>query len=154
MQKAVKQITITIFFVFIICACFNQVCYGQLPQTFNEYTIVDGLPDNKITALTQDKYGYIWVGTGNGLARFDGKYFTNLSFFKNMEPLSSPEIIAIKNLDSNQLGIVTNRGLSIIDITKMTSINLTIPKGPNKFGNSVNRQSSYYLVVCNCIYKL
>jgi ligand-binding sensor domain-containing protein len=36
----------------------------------------DGLPDGSITALAQTPDGYLWIGTFNGLARFDGVRFT------------------------------------------------------------------------------
>ena len=36
----------------------------------------DGLPQDTINALVQTKDGYLWVGTGGGLARFDGFRFT------------------------------------------------------------------------------
>ncbi len=39
------------------------------------YTVKDGLPRNIVTCFTQDNYGYGWVGTKNGLARFDGYSF-------------------------------------------------------------------------------
>ena len=35
-----------------------------------------GLPSNSIIALTPDRSGYLWLGTQDGLARFDGKSFT------------------------------------------------------------------------------
>lgn len=35
----------------------------------------DGLPQNKITALLQTQRGYLWVGTYNGIAQFDGLQF-------------------------------------------------------------------------------
>ncbi len=35
----------------------------------------DGLPDNTVSAILQSSEGYIWVGTGAGLARFDGVRF-------------------------------------------------------------------------------
>ncbi len=35
-----------------------------------------GLPQNSVTAIVQTKDGYLWVGTANGLARFDGVRFT------------------------------------------------------------------------------
>jgi ligand-binding sensor domain-containing protein/signal transduction histidine kinase len=35
----------------------------------------DGLPQNSVTALTQTRDGYLWVGTQDGLARFDGVRF-------------------------------------------------------------------------------
>ena len=36
----------------------------------------DGLPQNSVTALVQTRDGYLWVGTFNGLARFDGLRLT------------------------------------------------------------------------------
>lgn len=36
----------------------------------------DGLPQNSIIALTQTRDGYLWLGTINGLVRFDGLRFT------------------------------------------------------------------------------
>jgi signal transduction histidine kinase/ligand-binding sensor domain-containing protein len=35
----------------------------------------DGLPQNSVIAMTQTRDGYLWLGTGNGLARFDGQHF-------------------------------------------------------------------------------
>ena len=40
------------------------------------YNIKNGLPDNSVNCITQDSNGYIWAGTSNGLARFDGLLFT------------------------------------------------------------------------------
>ena len=37
----------------------------------------DGLPENAVLALTQARDGYLWVGTLNGLSRFDGDRFTS-----------------------------------------------------------------------------
>ncbi len=36
----------------------------------------DGLPQNAVTAIVQTRDGYLWLGTYNGLARFDGVRFT------------------------------------------------------------------------------
>jgi len=35
----------------------------------------EGLPRNEITCLCQTQNGYVWIGTANGLARFDGRRF-------------------------------------------------------------------------------
>ena len=32
----------------------------------------DGLPSNAVRNIVQDKYGYMWFGTDNGLCRYDG----------------------------------------------------------------------------------
>jgi hypothetical protein len=36
----------------------------------------EGLPNSSVTAITQTPDGYLWVGTYDGLARFDGERFT------------------------------------------------------------------------------
>ncbi len=40
-----------------------------------KWTIEDGLPNNMIYAILQTRDGYLWVGTNNGLVRFDGVKF-------------------------------------------------------------------------------
>ena len=44
------------------------------PQ-FRRFGTADGLPDPTISALLQDREGYIWVATGSALARYDGVDF-------------------------------------------------------------------------------
>jgi ligand-binding sensor domain-containing protein len=44
------------------------------PQ-FRRFGTADGLPDPTISALLQDRDGYIWVATGSALARYDGVEF-------------------------------------------------------------------------------
>ncbi len=39
------------------------------------WTADDGLPDSSVTSVAQTPDGYLWVGTYNGLARFDGRRF-------------------------------------------------------------------------------
>jgi signal transduction histidine kinase/ligand-binding sensor domain-containing protein len=39
------------------------------------WTADNGLPDSSVTAIAQTPDGYLWVGTYNGLARFDGVRF-------------------------------------------------------------------------------
>lgn len=46
-----------------------------LSQKLNYYNVVDGLSNSSITALLQDHYGYLWIGTSNGLNRFNGYDF-------------------------------------------------------------------------------
>ena len=43
------------------------------------WTRQNGLPPDTITAVTQTKDGYIWLGTQKGLVRFDGFEFKSLS---------------------------------------------------------------------------
>ncbi|MEO8672472.1 MAG: two-component regulator propeller domain-containing protein [Tahibacter sp.] len=42
---------------------------------FRSYDQADGLSDRNVRAVTQDRDGFLWVGTQNGLDRFDGSTF-------------------------------------------------------------------------------
>jgi ligand-binding sensor domain-containing protein len=42
------------------------------PLQFQHLTDMQGLSNNRVWAFTQDKYGFIWIGTQDGLNRFDG----------------------------------------------------------------------------------
>ena len=52
---------------------------AQPQYLYTRFGVRDGLSSEKITAITQDKKGFIWVGTDNSLERFDGQRF--ISFF-------------------------------------------------------------------------
>lgn len=43
---------------------------------FNKITTQDGLSHNQVNCIHQDRRGFTWIGTNDGLNRFDGKYFT------------------------------------------------------------------------------
>jgi len=59
---------------FIFIFLFFNVGLSQTYR-FNNYTIENGIPQNFIYSIDQDKNGYLWIGTGEGLSRFDGHQF-------------------------------------------------------------------------------
>jgi ligand-binding sensor domain-containing protein/signal transduction histidine kinase len=52
----------------------NQPNYDA--ARFDRISMVDGLPDDVVYAILQDRQGFMWFGTGNGLVRYDGYRFT------------------------------------------------------------------------------
>jgi ligand-binding sensor domain-containing protein len=49
-------------------------CFGQKDR-FERITVDNGLSQSAISAITQDKYGYLWIATLDGLNRYDGREF-------------------------------------------------------------------------------
>lgn len=46
------------------------------PFMIQIWKMEEGLPQTMLTCLQQSRDGYLWLGSGNGLARFDGRRFT------------------------------------------------------------------------------
>src|SRR5687767_2746241 len=44
---------------------------------FTHLTSEDGLAQNSVEAILQDRQGFMWIGTSAGLSRYDGYHFTN-----------------------------------------------------------------------------
>lgn len=83
---------------------------------FGHLTVADGLPDNHITAIRQDSDGFIWVGTREGLARYDGTRF--LSFMHitgDSTSLPSNHIYDILITSQQQIFIATRNGLALFN---------------------------------------
>ncbi len=49
-----------------------------LPERAHSFGVADGLPSPTVTALAQDEVGFLWAGTVDGLAVFDGDTFTDV----------------------------------------------------------------------------
>ena len=60
---------------------------------------------NIVNCLAQDIYGYVWIGTNNGVARFDGKNFKNYNELKNYG------IISLLYDSNHKLWVATHLGL-------------------------------------------
>jgi len=59
---------------------------------FDNYSIKQGLSEQKVYKLLQDSKDYIWLGTANGLSRFDGKKFEN---FTSRDNLAAGGVVSI-----------------------------------------------------------
>jgi len=68
-------------FIPILLSClylFAGNVYAQQPA-YTYYTLHEGLPSNDIYNCVEDKKGFLWLATENGLSKFDGKNFKNYS---------------------------------------------------------------------------
>ena len=63
------------YFFLLISLCIACLPAYATPREFKTWDTSDGLPDNTVKCITQDSLGFIWMGTFNGLCRFDGINF-------------------------------------------------------------------------------
>ncbi len=52
---------------------------SDLGPVFRSLGVIEGLPDSRVEALVQDRYGYVWIGTQGGLVRHEGRSLNLLS---------------------------------------------------------------------------
>ena len=85
---------IHILFISLVAALAfaSRVAAGDLPFIVDVWNTEDGLPQSSVIALTQTHDGYLWLGTLNGLVRFDGKTFTRFNV-NNTPGLPSNRIV-------------------------------------------------------------
>lgn len=78
--------------IFISPSTYAQLNSGNLTQ----FTENEGLPAAQVNKLLVDRFGYIWVGTINGLARFDGYEFKR--FYSNPNDTTSLQGLIVWSL--------------------------------------------------------
>src|SRR5689334_10032593 len=72
--------------IFFLCQLlvFSLPSYEQLNSgNLTQYTEKDGLPRVQVNSILIDKHGYVWTGTINGLARYDGYEFKRFYYNPN-----------------------------------------------------------------------
>ncbi|WP_363798057.1 ATP-binding protein [Lysobacter firmicutimachus] len=57
-----------------MCLAAATVAVAGLPETPRprQLTVADGLPSNTVNRVVEDRHGYLWIATSEGLARYDG----------------------------------------------------------------------------------
>src|SRR5215467_10346842 len=67
--------------ILLLCTTSILLChsYAQQPYTFSHIDQSNGLLNNNVWSIAQDKKGYIWIGMQNALQRYDGSRFVNYS---------------------------------------------------------------------------
>ena len=83
-------------------------------KSFTQFTRAQGLPDDDIRCIVQDKKGNLWIGTGLGISRFDGNKFENLSTTEGLNDNNVYDIIFDKE---ENMYISTNIGITILPAT-------------------------------------
>lgn len=90
-----------------------QVTFS-LPDSWGRRNIsmLDGLPTNTVRSITQDKDGFIWMGTDNGLCRYDGY---NVLLYRNYQ-LGADQFVSALMTFGNNLLVGSSHGAFIFNV--------------------------------------
>ncbi len=106
-----------IFIVF--CLFLGHSTWSQAGLKFKNYTINDGLSQSSVLSIVQDDLNSLWIGTQDGLNRYDGKSFEVFSS-DEVEGLESEYITTSIKGENSNLWFGTNNGLTLYDFNKET----------------------------------
>jgi signal transduction histidine kinase/CheY-like chemotaxis protein/AraC-like DNA-binding protein len=84
-------------------------------SNFTRIGIYQGLSENHVTSIIQDDLGYLWIGTSNGLNRYDGYAFKTFKFQKQGNKILSSFINKLFKDNNGNIWIATNDGLQCFD---------------------------------------
>lgn len=111
--KQIIRLWITAFsFLAIPPACFAQ----NQSLKFEHIGTNEGLSQVDVSSIIQDSRGFMWIGTGNGLNRYDGYKFINYRYdLANNSSLSNNVISDLAEDKSGNIWIATKGGLNKFD---------------------------------------
>ncbi|CAL1516752.1 two-component regulator propeller domain-containing protein [Chitinophaga sp. MM2321] len=106
------------FYFCILLLLAGQGLYAQ-SYYFRHYEVENGLSHNTVSCSVQDKEGFMWFGTRDGLNRFDGHQFKTWAIeSENPNRLSISYITALALDSSGVLWVGTQKGIYRFDKQK------------------------------------
>ena len=108
------------FFTYIYVFLFLQFVSAQNEMyKFSHITDANGLSQNSVIAIHQDKLGQVWIGTRDGLNKYDGAEFTVYRHQKNTKTsISNNGILSIAEDKNGFIWVGTSFGLNKYDAKK------------------------------------
>jgi len=97
-------------FIVIVAGIFNITAAQTMP--FRSYSIENGLSESVIHSMIQDEMGFIWLGTGFGLNRFDGVEFKK---WYEEDGLPNNRVNALLQSSEDKIWIGTDAGLAYLE---------------------------------------
>lgn len=128
---------ILLLYIWIALLCEARICCVANERYY--FSNIDrrvGLPNNSVSDIVQDKMGFIWFATKEGLARYDGR---NMRVFdKNNSGLTNDFVTALCESRDGKLWIGSDEGLFVYDEQTERITRFYIP-GKEQITNAVMR---------------
>lgn len=139
MRKAV------FFIISLLAIACIQVNAQEKPILFKHLTEENGLPTNDVSIILQDSYGIIWIGTREGLVRYDGaRYRLYQSSRASHNTIPSNDVLSLLETKDKRLLIATSNGLAMYDLQSEAFTSLPVNKAEPEKGPATNYISALY----------
>ena len=93
-------------FFFISCLASFFTIYGQTITHYN-YSVAEGLPSSEAYTVFQDRQGFMWFATDNGVVKFDGR---EMQTFHLKDGLTDPVVFDFQEDDDGRIWFWTYSG--------------------------------------------
>ncbi|QLE85052.1 EAL domain-containing protein [Shewanella sp. Scap07] len=116
MPNALLKLVLTLFITCLsltVARAHDSITHSVELNSDN-FSVPQGLSQSTVTSIVEDEQGYVWIGTLNGLNRFDGKSFTRIKSHHSGS-LSSTFIRSLYYSNNHGLLIGTDKGLYVFD---------------------------------------
>jgi ligand-binding sensor domain-containing protein len=97
----------------LLLICLPVTLAAQQPLQYTRLTAENGLSNNSVQCILQDKSGIVWIGTNGGLNRYDGTSFIQYSVLST-PALTNSVVTALMQDDDGYVWIGTENGLNIL----------------------------------------
>ena len=98
---------------------FTLSSFGAAPPSIRHLSVSHGLSQSSVIDITQDKYGFLWFATRDGLNKYDGEKFTVYNKIDNdSTSISSNDIFAVTADSDGDLWVGTLNGLNRYDYSQ------------------------------------
>lgn len=136
----------------LLVICLPLIAGAQATFQYTRLTVEDGLSNNSVQSILQDKSGILWFGTNGGLNRYDGTFFIQYNIL-SQPALSNSSVTALMQDEKGLIWIGTENGLNILDPSANTirqfvhndTIPASLPAGPIRSIQTVQNGHIYVM---------
>lgn len=115
------------------------------------YTVADGLVQSEVISLHQDMKGFLWIGTKNGISRFDGHTFQTI---RDSAGVSEASVQSIRDLNDSTVLFFTRKGCVLFIYKRHTVSVQSYPIDGSYSGDWVHLGKGFFVTASRKIFQV
>ena len=150
MNEKQHKLLYRLILLHIFCLLLAPLSVASNIFSFRNITVEQGLTSNTVNCIFRDSKNFVWLGTANGLNRYDG--FNILSF----DPFRNKSVVSIVEADSVNLFVASEKELFRYNRKerKSTQLILALDKSSNIKTMCMDESGHLYIITYEGLFKL